>query len=405
MHRPRVTQILYSGVGGHGAVALGIVHGDTERFLDQSFVYYGVEELAPGHRAACEALGIAHRAVRKQPGFDWRAIRAVVDALEVFDPEVILLHSVVLAPVVAAWCQARRRSLVVIDHQTNQMKSRRDHVLAAVAHVLADRVVVLTEAFSKELEAILGPIHRPNRVRIIGNGIDVESYARARKPRSLPSHGSIVIGMHSRFVPHKDHATIIRALARLRAEGRDVRLELAGDGDTRKGSEELADRLGVARAVTFRGALAERDIAAFLAGLDVYVQSTLGETMSIAVMQAMSAGLPIVATDAPGLKPMLTDGRTALFFPIGDDGALAAALRRLFDEPNLGLIYGSASQAQARDAFAQTRTAKQYGDLVRELTGNSLPMGSEHVIVRTSVGRDASRGARVHELMEPMDEA
>jgi glycosyltransferase involved in cell wall biosynthesis len=126
-------------------------------------------------------------------------------------------------------------------------------------------------------------------------------------------------------------------------------LVIAGDGDLR---EELAARtaqLGLSEQIEFRGDI--NDVPTLLRDADIYVQPSFQEGMPNSVLEAMAAGLPIVATHVSGNVDLVTDGDNGLLVPPGDAAALAAAIGRLLEDPALAQRMGQRSRLRVEREF------------------------------------------------------
>jgi glycosyltransferase involved in cell wall biosynthesis len=124
---------------------------------------------------------------------------------------------------------------------------------------------------------------------------------------------------------HKDHDTLLRAMPAVLRSVPDAELWLAGEGSKRSGLEALSGSLGLGEAVRFLGS--RRDVPALLGQCDLFVFSTtLEEGLGTVLIEAMAAGLPIVASDVPACREALADGRMGTLVPPADPGALAGAI-------------------------------------------------------------------------------
>lgn len=174
------------------------------------------------------------------------------------------------------------------------------------------------------------------RVRVLPYGIDLAPYGEprdrggARAALGLPS-GAPVIGTVGRLEPQKGHDLLLEAFARLRRERPEARLLLVGDGRERAALEGLAARLGVAEGVRFLGT--RRDLPALLPALDAFAFPSRWEGTPLALIAAMAAGVPVVATPVGGVPTVVEEGRTGRLVPVEDVPALAAALGGLLDDP------------------------------------------------------------------------
>jgi glycosyltransferase involved in cell wall biosynthesis len=179
------------------------------------------------------------------------------------------------------------------------------------------------------------------KVRIIPNGISLDAFESAQ-PVVLPCVPSDVTRLVfvGRFDPQKDHATILRALGSVP----NVHLVLVGDGPMRARLESIALSLGIAARVTFLGR--RNDVAEVLKACDIYVHSTNSDGFGIAACEAMAAGLPVVASDVPGLAQLVAGA--GILFPVGDDKVLARHLTSLIGSPELRREMSQASVRRAR---------------------------------------------------------
>jgi glycosyltransferase involved in cell wall biosynthesis len=193
-----------------------------------------------------------------------------------------------------------------------------------------------------------GDLLRDVRVHPIENPV-AEPFFRAEAVRD-PG----VILFTGRLIPRKDVATLLRAVSSLRSQGLRPRLRLAGDdGGSGHGRDlrDLAGELDLGDAVEFLGSLAPEEVRSELGRAGIWVQSSRQETASIALMEAMATGAPVLATDVGGTRHMVDHGRTGLLVPPSDPAGLAAALARFLREPAQAERMGRAARAEAVSRF------------------------------------------------------
>ncbi len=139
------------------------------------------------------------------------------------------------------------------------------------------------------------------------------------------------IGNLAALVPHKDQSTLLRSVPVVLASEPKARFLLIGDGPLEEDLRDLAGELGIEHAVTFTGF--EKNAAAWLQALDVYVQSSWGEGMGSVLLEAMACKLPIVATTAGGIPEVVENGKTALLVEPRSPEELGGAINRVLREP------------------------------------------------------------------------
>lgn len=209
------------------------------------------------------------------------------------------------------------------------------------------------------------------RLRYIPNGVDLE---RFRPAAGASQEGPPRIGAVAAVRAEKNLARLIRAVKRLREQGVAHDLTIVGDGPERSRLQALAAELGLARAVTFTGAV--QDPAACYGAFDVFALSSDTEQMPLSVLEAMGAGLPIAAT-AVGDVPQMVAWENRPFVCARNDDALADALARLLCDRGLRRRVGAANRRKAECEYSESVMFRRYGELLTpQLFGDSAPSSS-----------------------------
>ncbi len=170
-----------------------------------------------------------------------------------------------------------------------------------------------------------------------------------------------------RLVERKGVAHLIEAIARLEPVG--LRLEIVGDGPERPRLEALAQRLGVASRVAFRGKIPPDELQASYARAAVCVLPSVldarGDTegLGVVLLEAMNHGTPVIASRVGGIPDIVEDGVSGLLVPPGDAATLAAAVRRLRDDPALARRMGEAGRRRLREQFRWQAIVQRWLDL------------------------------------------
>jgi glycosyltransferase involved in cell wall biosynthesis len=200
---------------------------------------------------------------------------------------------------------------------------------------------------------------------VIRNAVDV-----AAAPRSAGDHEGVRLIAVGRLKPPKDFVNLVRALATL-PDGSFEAL-IVGEGPDRALVEAEIERLGLGARVELTG---ERsDVPALLADSDLFVLSSTSEGLPVSVLEAMAAGLPVVASEVGGLPELVADGESGLLVQSGDPDRLGAALASLVADPGLRLRFGAAGRARAEAHFDLPAFRRAHVDLYRaELARRGLP--------------------------------
>lgn len=209
-------------------------------------------------------------------------------------------------------------------------------------------------AISKQVrESLLRLGVQPERITIVPSGVETQHMAAARldtnDPWGLRTHGRRVIGTVGHLSREKNHGLLLEAFALLRRQDPDAHLLLVGDGPMRAALEQRAAALGVQTHVTFAGRV--DDVRPAYAAMTVFALSSDTEGLCTALLDAMSAGVPAATTAAGGVLEIARHGDSALVVPPGDAKALAGALARLLEQPDLSarLVEGGQRVAAAHD--------------------------------------------------------
>ncbi len=262
------------------------------------------------------------------------------------------------------------------ERQPLASATRSDRVRNRLAARLVHRIVVVSDDLGRAFARYNGIPER--KLMTIGYAVDVDALARAarradrdRVRAELGAGPEIpVIGTVAQLIPRKDLGTLLKAFARFAAEHAEALLAVAGEGPLRGEIQALAGDLGIAGRTRFLGH--RRDVPAVLAALDIFALSSAFEPFGLVALEAMAAGLPIVATDVGELPAILGHGKRGLLVPPGDPGALAHALARLLEDRDLAGRLAAAGERHAREQHSIGQTVGRYEALYTALLTKSV---------------------------------
>ena len=196
----------------------------------------------------------------------------------------------------------------------------------------------------------------PGSVSTIHNGVfEVELPPAPAEPHAP------VLGSLGRLDEQKGYELLVEALAELP----EATAVVVGEGPQRAALEARAAALGVSERLRLPGW--SDDARGFLPSFDVFVLPSRYEGLPLSIVEAMLAGLPVVATAVGSVAEAVEDGETGFVVPPGNRAALVAALRRLIDDPGLRLALGDAGRARARREFTARAMAARYERLYDEI--------------------------------------
>jgi glycosyltransferase involved in cell wall biosynthesis len=209
------------------------------------------------------------------------------------------------------------------------------------------------------------------RIANIANGIDLSRFAAGATNPRLPGSRRVITTV-ANLRPGKGHDVLLNAAARVARRIPDVQFQIVGDGSERRQLEQQAATLRISAQVSFLGH--RGDVPAILQHSDVFAFPSFMEASPNAVIEAMAAGLPIVATRVGGIPELIEDGRNGLLVPPGDDRALAAGLLRLIERPQLAARVADAARQTVDARFSFDRMVGEFQELfLHELSARVAP--------------------------------
>jgi glycosyltransferase involved in cell wall biosynthesis len=216
----------------------------------------------------------------------------------------------------------------------------------------------------------------PGRMVVVTNGVtppDTHVVA-GDEPVQRCAHDRVVLGTVARLAPQKGIVYLLEAFAQVRAVRADVRLAIAGDGPLRADLDDHVRRLGIGDDVTFAGAIASP--WRFLSGLDLFVLPSLWEGLPYALLEAMAAGLPTVATSVDGVAEAIPDRRFGTVVAPADSGRLAREILALVEDPQTRADMGRRAREHVRDTFSVEGMIRGTADVYRRVLSGA-PVDTE----------------------------
>jgi glycosyltransferase involved in cell wall biosynthesis len=254
---------------------------------------------------------------------------------------------------------------LVVTYHSTRLVGIKEHIkmLADRFFFLAADCLVFVCDAQRRYWRRRGVFARQNKV--IHNGVDFAHYDPAehalagRQVRAAAgfADGDFVIGMLALLRPEKNPQQLLAAVAALRAQGIPARALFIGDGPLRPDVEAAAKRLDIAGFVSITGL--QEDVRPSLAACDVVVLCSSTEALSLAALEAMAMGRPVVHSDVGGASELIASEENGLLFPAGDTPALVAALARLADR-QLALRMGDAARSTVAATFSEEVMVDRY---------------------------------------------
>lgn len=203
-------------------------------------------------------------------------------------------------------------------------------------------------------------------ITLVPNGVDLAAFS----PAPMGDGGPLRVICVARLIERKGQHHLIEAVKRLSDDGLDITLDLIGTGDALAANRQQAERLGVAERVRFVGYVPREEIAVRYAAAHVFVLPSYNEGMSVATLEAMATGLPVIITRTGGTAELVEEGVNGLTFDWADVDTLVAHLKRFALDRSLARTMGAASRQRAA-LFSWDAAAQTYLQLIHELVAHA----------------------------------
>lgn len=262
-------------------------------------------------------------------------------------------------------CRLTRVPGVVISRRVNfPLRS----VMSTLKYnLLADRIFTVSASIQ---ETLLRNRVSPKRVSVIYEGVDLDWFDQQTTRLVVQKHGRTLVGTVAHLSQEKGHVTLLEAFAKLKDRCPETILLIVGDGELRSALEAKAIHLGISPQVEFLGF--RSDVEGLVKQLDVFCLPSLSEGLSSAILAAMAARLPVVATSVGGIPELVQDGVTGRLVAPNDPHQLAAALENLLTDRALRERMGKSGRRRVESQFTLQgkleATERAYEKLLRAKT-------------------------------------
>lgn len=256
---------------------------------------------------------------------------------------------------------ASRSRLVLTRHALFPLRRINKPLLKDVA-----RVIAVSQAVAESVRS--SGVIEASKISVVHNGIDVDRFERTV---ASAHDGPVLVGTVGHLAPIKGHDVFLRAAALVSARRPEVRFVVIGEDKSpqmsyRQSLETLRAELGLSEIVSMSGW--QDDIRAALSSFTLFISAARSEPFGLAIVEAMAAGLPVIATASEGALEIIEDGVTGKLVPIDDANALAHTIDELLDNPPESALLSHNAQHTARERFSLQRMARDtervYGEVL-----------------------------------------
>jgi glycosyltransferase involved in cell wall biosynthesis len=317
----KLAVIGFSGLSGSTQVGLNVLLNISIPSQEKFCIFYGrTESINSGYLEELNNLNIASEFVHKRTkGIDIAAEYKVFKSLLKINPKNLIVASKASIFGILFFKFFRpSANIITIEQNPLNLPSVQEYVTSLISLIFFNKTIPATESYEKGFSKLMSPTSKifKQKIRVIPNGLLIRRNSDIVVSREK---NIITLGMAARFDDVKDFSTVIKAVHLLNQRG-GVRYKflIAGDGQNRPTIEKLISELKAEEYVSLLGMLKKSELVNFYAKLDIYIQSTGGEAMSVSMMEAMGHGLPFIGSDVRGVQEFVSSGTNGILFKFGN---------------------------------------------------------------------------------------
>jgi glycosyltransferase involved in cell wall biosynthesis len=360
MQKIKILEIIESyNIGGAETMLLTLLEG-----LDRDV--FSLELCSIGHgplineakKRACLVTEIAPFQGKK----DMRFLLKLMQIVRRAEPDVIHSHLLFTHFYACLAGSVLRIPVIVTFHSNDELETVAERIMVRMIYHLSKKVVIVTKYQFKHF----GFSENSSKITVIPNGtkfteispMDIQKFRNLKRRELGFDTKEKLIAYVGNFRPVKGHAYILQAMKTIVRNHPSAHLLLIGDGRLNNDLMNKCREYNIEDRVHFLGF--RKDIKALLSAVDIAVSSSLSETNSIAIMEAMAVGRPVVATDVGGNYELVIDGETGILVPPKSHHALANSISMLLDDSDLVSKLGRNAKEKIRRDFTAAKMIRRY---------------------------------------------
>lgn len=330
----------------------------------------------PKGSAICEharTLGLDVAEIPFRGDLDLTLIPRLCRLVRTHKPDVVHLHSRRGADLLGGIAARRSRVPAVILSRRVDNPVKRGMLSRLKYGRLCDHIIAISHGIVRAL--IEGGVD-PQKITCVHSATDVKAYQKSGREDEVRSELGIgpeelVVAIAAQLIERKGHRFLFQAVPEILRSSPNTKFLILGEGALESGLKGLASELGIAEHTIFAGF--RNDMPDILSIVDVLVHPATMEGLGVAILQAMAAGIPVVASGVGGIPEAVRDGVNGFLVPPRDSEAIAAGVMRLLNDPHLRRDFGEAGRLIAEEEFSVEAMVKGVLEVYHRVLGTESP--------------------------------
>ena len=355
----KITHIVYSGLGGAFSVTDSLINNQNSK-NNQSVIYVGPSITPKFNKKNKNKNKFYH--VKTIKFFSLFYFIAIFNKLFKFKPDIIVLHNFQILPCILIKIIYNTK-IIFVDHQSFNTKNYRDNIIISVCKLFVDHFVVLNQDNYKLLNQQF--MIDKKKITLIPNGIDLQFYKKIKRKKRKKN---LKIGMAGRINSMRYHELIINSLNSTTLKNLDINCSFPGEGELKEKLKKIVIEKNLDKKIFFNNNLNKLKLKKWYLKLDLYIQASKGEGLSISMLQSMALGIPVLGSNVSGIKNILSEKKNIGILFQNNKTSLSNKIKYFFLMKQKQRNNISKNQnLLIKENFSETKMISRYNDLFNKL--------------------------------------
>jgi glycosyltransferase involved in cell wall biosynthesis len=357
----KITHIVYSGLGGAFSVTDSLINNQNSK-NNQSVIYVGPSITSEFNKKNKNKSKNKFYHIRTIKFFSLFYFITIFNKLLKFKPDIIVLHNFQILPCILIKIIYSTK-VIFVDHQSLNTKNYRDNIIISVCKLFVDHFVVLNQDNYKLLNQQF--MIDKKKITLIPNGVDLQFYKKRKRKRKK---NFLKIGMAGRINFMRNHELIINSLNSPTLKHLDINCSFPGEGELKETLKKIIIEKNLDKKIIFNNNLNKLELKKWYLKLDLYIQASKGEGLSISMLQSMALGIPVLGSNVSGIKNILDEKKNIGILFQNNKASLSNKIKYFFlmkQEQRNNI--SKKQNLLIKENFSETKMINRYNDLFNKI--------------------------------------